>query len=232
LKEALVMVAKAPRAGEVKTRLHGALGPVGATELYRCFLRDTFAIMEAARDARPTLSLGLCYTPAGEERAFDRLGRDGSLLLAQRGADLGQRLRHCFEDLFAAGYDSVAIMNSDSPTLPSAYLLAAFDHLKGEEMVVLGPTTDGGYYLIGMRRLHPQLFERITWSTARVLAETRERAREAGLEVILLPEWFDVDTPEELARLQREIGRDGHSAKSTRAFLQARARGCEAGGRG
>src|SRR5438876_11175110 len=108
-------------------------------------------------------------------------------------------------------------MEGDRPTLPSEYLVAAFDQIKSNETVVLGPTADGGYYLIGMQRLHPQLFERITWSTERVLAETCERAHEAGLEIVLLPEWYDVDTPEELERLKSEVSRSSEIAKFTRA---------------
>lgn len=229
MREALVVVAKAPRMGEVKTRLHSALSPGETTELYICFLRDTCSLMEAARAARPGISLVLCYTPVGEEEAFEAIERDGSLMLPQRGEELGARLRHCFEDLFAAGYESVVVMDADSPTLPSEHLVAAFDQIKSDRTVVLGPTADGGYYLVGMRRLHPQLFERITWSTERVLAETCEQAREAGLEVILLPEWYDVDTPEELERLESEIGCGGDAAQFTRAFFTAKRRGAAAG---
>ncbi len=219
MKEALGVMAKAPRLGEVKTRLHSVLSPAEATEFYRCLLRDTFVLMEAVQGRRPDLSLVLCYTPAGEEEAFKCIERDGALRLLQRGADLGERLKHCFEDLFAAGFESVVLIDADSPTLPLEYLLAAFEQVQKTDAVVLGPTVDGGYYLIGMRRLHPQIFERIPWSTEHVLAETKERAREAGVELILLPEWYDVDTPKELEQLIKEISAGSSAATFTRAFL-------------
>jgi rSAM/selenodomain-associated transferase 1 len=222
VKEVLAVAAKAPRAGEVKTRLRGALDPTAAAELYRCFLRDTLAAMEAAQTARPTLALALFYTPAGAEEEFAEWRRADLRMLAQRGADLGARLRHGFADLFAAGYEAAVMLGADSPTLPPEYLLAAFDALQNERTIVLGPTSDGGYYLIGLRQLHRQLFERIPWSTNRALAATQDRARGAGLEIVLLPAWYDVDTPEELARLSNELARDQSRARFTRAFLAAR----------
>lgn len=220
MKEALVVVARAPRAGEVKTRLAAALGTERTLGLYVCFLRDTFALMEAARDARPGLSLVLCHTPADAGQEFECVERGGSLMLAQRGDDFGARLQNCFADLFAAGYEAVVVMDADSPTLPAEHLTAAFDRLREEGAVVVGPALDGGYYLIGMRQLHESLFEGVNWGTETVLAETRERALAAGLELKLLPEWYDVDTPEELGRLRRELGGRGPGARFTRAFLR------------
>jgi uncharacterized protein len=220
MKEALVVVARAPRAGEVKTRLAAVLGAERTLGLYVCFLRDTFALMEAARDARPGLSLVLCHTPADAGEEFECVERGGSLMLAQRGDDFGARLQNCFADLFAAGYEAVVVMDADSPTLPVEHLLAAFYELRDERTVVLGPARDGGYYLIGLRRLHAVLFEDIHWGTEAVLAETRERALAVGLELKLLPEWYDVDTPEELGRLRRELGGRGPGARFTRAFLR------------
>src|SRR5262245_32007191 len=104
-------MAKAPREGEVKTRLiGGALGPAEVTDLYLSFLRDTFALMEEVQAERESLALALCYTPEGEEEAFEVVEREGSLMLAQRGEDLGERLTHCFTDFFELGFDSVAVI--------------------------------------------------------------------------------------------------------------------------
>src|SRR5262245_19750983 len=120
-------MAKAPREGEVKTRLLGALGPADTLELYINFLRDTFALMEEVWVDRETVSLVLCYTPESELEAFECVEREGSMMLAQRGGDLGERLRNCFADLFESGFDSVVVIGADSPTLPVDHLVEAFE---------------------------------------------------------------------------------------------------------
>ncbi len=231
MKEALVVMAKAPLEGQVKTRLIGALGAEKATELYVAFLSDTFAVMEEVRDeleaeaeeadADYTFSIVLNYTPEGEAEAFERVEREGSLMIPQRGDTLGERIHNCFEDLFAAGYESVVVIGADSPTLPGEYLLDAFDALEDDQTAVLGPTEDGGYYLIGLRRLHGQLFTSIPWSTNQVLAETQKRANEAGVKIVLLPAWYDVDTPAELEQLRRELAADKTRASLTRVCLSS-----------
>lgn len=220
MKEALVLMAKAPQEGQVKTRLIGVLSPAEATELYLNFLRDAFALMEEVWDSRQTVSLVLCYTPEGAEETFESVEREGSLMLAQRGKDLGQRLRNCFADLFDLGFDSVVVIGADSPTLPSQYLIDAFDSLTGDNDVVIGPAEDGGYYLLGMRKVHEALFEEIPWGADGVLAATEGRACDAGLNPRLLSVWYDVDTPEELERLKMELNEGTVSAKYTRKFLR------------
>ncbi len=220
MREALVVMAKAPREGEVKTRLAGALTAEEARQLYIAFLSDTFALMEEVMEERDDLSLALCYTPEGEEEAFEEVEREGSMMIAQRGGDLGERLRNCFADLFAMGFESVVVIGADSPTLPGELIYDAFDSLENENDVIAGPTTDGGYYLIGMRRLHPRLFEAVPWSTTEVMAATEARAREAGVNLIVMPEWYDVDTPEELEKLKEELRQTRESAPFTRRFLK------------
>jgi rSAM/selenodomain-associated transferase 1 len=214
-------MAKAPQEGKVKTRLFGVLGPAEALELYINFLRDTFALMEEAWMDRETVSLVLCYTPESEQEAFECVEREGSMMLAQRGDDLGERLCNCFADLFESGFESVAVIGADSPTLPVDFLIEAFDSLKNDDDVVLGPAEDDGYYLLGMRRLHDQLFENIPWGTDGVLTATKDRASHAGLNLVLLPLWYDVDTPEELERLRRELTDNSEAAKFTRRFLKS-----------
>ena len=220
MKEALVVMAKAPRAGEVKTRLSGALGPEEARGLYVAFLSDTFALMEDVRDEREDLALGLCYTPEGEEEAFEEVEREGSLMIPQRGQDLGERLTNCFADLFALGFESVVVIGADGPTLPGEYVFDAFECFEADEDVVVGPAEDGGYYLVGMRKLHKRIFEDVPWGGAGVLDATMDRAREAGLNLVLLPEWRDVDTPEDFERLKRELAENRDGAKFTRKFLK------------
>ena len=161
MRQALAVAAKAPQPGTVKTRLHSRLSADEATELYRCFLKDTLLLM----DSVPKTERVISYTPKGAERYFDgihsgNLGNLGNLgnngnprLLPQRGESFGDKLFHAFEELFGEGFDSVVIIDADSPTLPRAYLTDAFDELaRPGERMVLGPAEDGGYYLIGLRR--------------------------------------------------------------------------------
>jgi rSAM/selenodomain-associated transferase 1 len=205
MKEALAVMAKAPRVGEVKTRLIGALTAEEVTLLYTAFLNDTFALMEAAAEEREELSLVLCYTPEGQEEAFEEIEREGSMMIPQRGGDLGERLGACFEDLFALGFESVIVIGADSPTLPWELAADAFDAMTEENDVVLGPTRDGGFYLIGMRKLDPRVFERVSWSSDQALAMILERVEEIGASGILAPEWYDIDTPEDLELLKNDL---------------------------
>ena len=228
MRQALTVVAKAPQPGRVKTRLHSRLSVDDATELYRCFLKDTLLLMDSVPQTERVIS----YTPRGEERHFDgiRDGKNGSpRMLLQRGESFGDRLYHTFDELFEEGFDSVVIIDADSPTLPRDYLAEAFEELaRPGDRVVLGPAEDGGYYLVGLRRPHRRLFEEITWSSDRVLAETVERAGEISLSVALLPMWYDVDDAASLERLKREVtGGDrfaplseAHEAPHTRRFIE------------
>lgn len=229
---ALAVMAKAPRAGKVKTRLQPPLSPEEAAALNVCFLRDTaenIAVVAADGRARGLI----CYTPVGDEAAFDGLLPEQFELIAQRGDGFGERLLCAAEDILSCGFRAVCLIDSDSPTLPASALREAANALeKPGEHVVLGPSADGGYYLIGMKRAEPRLFEGIAWSTERVYAETVERVREAGMELVELVRWYDVDDAETLAILQRELLRDerpefavvnGFDAQWTRKFLQERA---------
>jgi hypothetical protein len=167
------------------------------------------------------------YTPVGAEAAFDGILPKGFKLLAQRGESLGDRLCNATDDLLNDGYGAVCLINSDSPTLPRALLERAVALLAKEgDRVVLGGADDGGYYLIGLKQAHRNLFDRIAWSTAEVLAHTIERANEIGLPVELLPRWYDVDDAATLNRLCDKLFatelRDGaYPAPHTKAFLKA-----------
>jgi hypothetical protein len=213
---ALTIMAKYPQPGAVKTRLCPPLDPVEAAELYDCFLRDKVDAVRAVPGAQPAIA----YTPAVARSYFARLA-PGFLLLGQRGRDLGERLAGTFEDLFAAGHGSVVVIDSDTPTLPAAYLRDAVELLAapGTDLVV-GPAEDGGYYLLGLRVPCRELFERIPWSTPGVVPLTLRRARAAGLRVACLPPWFDIDTGEDLDRLRASLAAAaGGDAAHTRRFL-------------
>jgi uncharacterized protein len=202
---ALAVMAKAPRTGEVKTRLVPPLKHEEAAALNICFLCDVTAVI--AELCVPGQADGFAaYMPAGAEAAFDDLLPPQFRLLPQRGANLGERLWHAGEDFFAAGYEAMCLINSDSPTLPPAVLQAAIEALRVPgDRIVLGPADDGGYYLIGLKQAHRRLFQDIAWSTPTVLASTLDRAREIGLECTLLPSWYDVDDAASLRRLCQDL---------------------------
>ena len=215
MKRVLLVVAKEPIPGRVKTRLGHLFSPAAAAEFYRSLLLDTSRLMQQA----PDVTCGIVFTPAEARPYFEELAPPGFILLPQRGPDLGERLLHAFEDLFALGYGQIVIMNSDSPTLPAAYLEDAFRQLEVSD-VVFGPSVDGGYYLVGAGAAHPTLFRGVQMSTSTVLAETQTRAEAAGLSVSLLPAWFDVDVPEDVARLRIEVAQNGRLAAHTRRFFE------------
>lgn len=228
---ALAVMAKAPRAGKVKTRLQPPLSAEEAAALNVCFLRDTAENIAAV--AKDGAARGLiCYTPEGDEEAFDGLLPEEFELIAQRGGGFGERLLCAAEDILGCGFGAVCLIDSDSPTLPGRALRQAVSALKMTgQRVVLGPSEDGGYYLIGMKRAEPRVFERIRWSTEHVYAETVERVREAGIELLELPRWYDVDDATTLAILDRELLRgerpefatvNGFDARWTREFLRER----------
>ena len=163
------------------------------------------------------------YTPMGAESAYDDILPGDFSLLPQRGIGFGERLYFAAEDLFRCGFDSVCLIDSDSPTVPARHFSRAIELLKTQgDCIVLGPSNDGGYYLIGLKKPHRELFEEIDWSTERVFDQTMRRARGMGLEVKLLPRGYDVDDAASLQRLRDELlGRNARHnvALNTRKFL-------------
>ena len=213
---ALVVIAKQPTPGHTKTRLTPALTPAQAAELYEAFLRDT---LEVAR-AVPGVTRLICYAPLEAASYFAQMAPD-FLLTPQQGASLGERLDCVLTCCLNAGFQRVVVMDSDSPTLPPAYIAQAFCDLSAND-VVLGPCQDGGYYLIGLSQPQPRLLREVEMSQPNVLRDTLLLAEQAGLRVSLLPAWYDVDTAEELVQLQAELARspDGR-ASQTRTRLAA-----------
>jgi len=220
---ALGLMAKAPLEGEVKTRLVPPLTAREAAALNICFLRDMAANIDSIRAASGLV----VYTPAGAESAFAGVLPERFSFLAQRGATLGERLCNATDDLLRQGYGAVCLINSDSPTLPRSILVRALESLATDgDRVVLGAAEDGGYYLIGLKHAHRNLFNEIAWSTSDVLARTRQRAAEINLPVELLPAWYDVDDAGTLNRLCEELLftsslNEAYPAPHTRAFLEA-----------
>jgi rSAM/selenodomain-associated transferase 1 len=210
---AIAVMAKAPRPGEVKTRLAPPLARETASALSACFLRDvTENIALAARGMR--IHPYVAYAPARSAAFFDGMLADGTSLVLADGAGvaapgilgLGRCLLHAARSLFAEGHDRVCLVNADTPTLPTALLSQAAAALAEDgDRVVLGPAEDGGYYLIGLKAPHAQLFADVAWSTSKVAEQTRERARALCLPMIELDQWYDVDDVPALHRLCREL---------------------------
>jgi uncharacterized protein len=218
---ALAVMTKAPRAGHVKTRLVPPLTPNEAARLNTSFLRDT---ADAIQQACESSAIGIgVYTPIGSEAAYIDILPQHFQLLPQRGDGFGERLAFAVEDLFRCGLGSVCLIDSDSPTVPAdVYRQAVASLSQPGDRVVLGPADDGGYYLIGLKENHRELFEGIDWSTERVFEQTRRRAQELNLQVALLPNGYDVDDRVSLNRLCAELLGDrapADLAPHTRQFL-------------
>lgn len=216
---------KAPQPGRTKTRLATAIGAVAAAELSACFLRDVATAVDAVPETLGRHGYGI-YAPAGTEQVFRKLFPPQFGLLLQTGDDFGDVLFGAVRDLLLVGHDCVLLVNGDSPTLPTIFLTQAIAALrKPGDRVVLGPASDGGYYLIGLKNPHQRLFADIVWGTDTVAQRTRERAAEIGLPMTELPEWYDIDNVETLGWLRTELAgrserfRDGGAASATRAYL-------------
>jgi rSAM/selenodomain-associated transferase 1 len=196
---ALLVVAKQPYPGHTKTRLCPPLTHAQAADLYDCFLRDTLDIMRQIPDVECLIG----YLPEGAQDYFRQLAPDMSLI-QQCGSSLGERLDYLSTEVLSNGWQQAVLMDSDSPTLPVDFVIQAFKQLTGAD-VVLGPTRDGGYYLIGMKLPQPQLLRKVQMSTPHVLTDTLRLAEATGLTVSLLPAWYDVDNITDLYHLIQEI---------------------------
>ncbi|ODA70554.1 TIGR04282 family arsenosugar biosynthesis glycosyltransferase [Streptomyces sp. AVP053U2] len=192
---AILVMAKAPRPGTVKTRLHPLLDPQRCAELQAELIRHTMQLTTSH-----TPRAYLAYAPADGEDTLGTAVPAGVRLLLQRGEDLGQRLAAAVTDAFTDGARPLLVIGTDAPTLTAGHLTAAFTTLEDND-VALGPALDGGYYLIGLRAPHTSLFDLAPdmWSTDRVLTATR--ALGEGLNTGLLPPLRDLDTPEDAAAL-------------------------------
>ena len=211
--DTLLVVAKQPAPGQTKTRLCPPLTSFQAAERYECFLRDTLDAMREVPGVEPVIG----YLPDDAQDYFHQLAPDMSLI-RQRGSSLGERLDDLLKQALNGGSQKAVVMDSDSPTLPADYLSMAFEQLT-ETDVVLGPTTDGGYYLIGVKQPQPRLLRQVQMSTSHVLADTLALVKASGLSVSLLPTWYDVDTIADLRRLESEIAEmsaNGRAAATSR----------------
>jgi uncharacterized protein len=230
---AMGVMAKAPQPGRAKTRLCPPLRPEQAAQLSAAFLRDITENIALAAGVAPIRGC-IAYAPMGSEHWFDGhlaegtgfVLADGSPVMPDNVQGFGRCLLHAVQAMLGSGYGAACVVNSDSPTLPTEFLVrAAQALLEPGERVVLGPADDGGYYLLGMKRAYAHLFADIAWSTGEVAAATRDRARSLGLDVVMLPVWYDVDDAASLSRLKVELAGvveriQPYNATATRAYVE------------
>jgi len=216
---ALVIFAKAPIPGQVKTRLCPALTEDEAATLHGSFVLDTLERTKAAVNKfKLPVDRFLACAPSSTHVFFRIMeARHGVTLLDQQGEDLGSRMRQAFDTLFARGYRQVHLVGTDVPSLPLTHYRDAVASLTRHDLVV-GPAKDGGYYLIGMTRPYPDLFAGIPWSTDQVLSLTEQKAAATGLDTALLPVWSDVDTINDLQALIDDCAADKTRPKQERVY--------------
>lgn len=211
----IAFMAKASAPGRAKTRLVPPLTFEQAAALNTAFLQDVAENLmladEAARAIKsPVTKLSIvgyaAYGPPGATDFFRRILPAATGLIEAWLPNFGDCLFHTIGEILSRGHQSAVVLNSDSPTLPTAFLVETTEALaRPGDRAVLGPSTDGGYYLLGLKQAHARLFEDISWSTERVEEQTLARAREIGLAVHILPTWYDVDDVEALQRLEAEF---------------------------
>lgn len=217
MKRCLVVFAKEPRGDKVKTRLKGILSESRRLDLYRAFLKDTIAIAAGVECEMKMMA----YESGGRAPHYLKTLAAAFQFYEQKGKDLGERMHHAFAFARRKGAEETVIIGSDSPTLPADYIRDAFGHLKTAD-VVLGPSLDGGYYLIGLKKPCLALFKNILWSSETVFGDTLENARKSGKRIVVLDYWYDVDKPSDLIRLRQDLeereNKDG--AQATKEFLK------------
>jgi rSAM/selenodomain-associated transferase 1 len=199
---AIIIMAKVPRVGFVKTRLQPFLSDEQTVSLAVCFLQD--AISNANRI---TPNIIVAFTPPDGRKEVAALSSELNVfLIEQRGGDLGERIESAVEYAQSKNFNPIIVIGTDSPTLPVEYIQTAVESFQsGKTDVALGAAEDGGFYLIGLRKNHPGIFDNIAWSSTSVFEQTTQNVKQLGLQLRRLPEWFDVDTPADLFRLREEM---------------------------
>ena len=217
MRRAVLVLTRLPQPGQAKTRLIPRLGAEGAAELQRCMLLDVLDLLASL----PATETVVAYTPPKDGQELRSLVQRPLLLLPQRWESLGERMAEAIADVFSLGFRPVVAVGSDLPTLSLSAVEATFLLLEEPTAdVVLGPTPDGGYYLMGLIQPQPELLTEVSMGHAGVLAETRSRAQASGLQVALVAPGSDVDTPKDLLRLQEELAAyPPNAGQRTRQFL-------------
>jgi rSAM/selenodomain-associated transferase 1 len=212
----ILLFVKYPEKGQVKLRLSADLNEEIVQELYRCFVQDTLATIKII-DAQ----LFICFLPIDAQKNFHEWLGSTFSFLPQEGVDLGERMKNCFSEVFTKGFRRAILIGSDSPDLPGTFLHNAFTELQTHD-VVLGPSTDGGYYLIGFRdtTFEPLVFDGIHWSSSSVFEETLKKIHYKKHRLSLLPVWSDVDTITDLKNLIKRNRNTSFKSSQTITYIR------------
>lgn len=206
----LVVFARPPKTGFVKTRLAGVLGEAGAAELYEAFAEDTVRLCERVR-AAGRVDVVLWSAGVPDAAVSDWARRLGTSPVVQPEGDLGSRMSFAFEEGLRK-YERVLIVGTDAPSMPAELIARAFDSLQDADLT-LGPANDGGYYAIGARHGARPSFDAVRWSSETALQDTL--AANPALEIAMLPPWYDIDEPDDLELLRAHLSLDPAAAPAT-----------------
>jgi rSAM/selenodomain-associated transferase 1 len=212
----ILLFVKYPEKGKVKRRLATDINKEIIQQLYRCFVDDTLATIK-----KIDTDLFICFFPADAEKKFHEWLGSTFSYLPQKGTNLGERMKNCFSEAFTKGFRKVVLIGSDSPDLPGAFLQSAFTELQTHD-VVLGPSSDGGFYLIGFKNttFPPSVFEEIQWSTPMVFQQTMAKIKGTNQSLSILPIWSDIDTITDLKNLVSRSKNTAFISSQTITFLQ------------
>jgi rSAM/selenodomain-associated transferase 1 len=208
MKRSVIIMAKAPSAGTVKTRLEPHLSPEQCAALAAAFLRDAVNKTKAVCE-----NVILAYSPPEKINVLRKLLPSQSVFIQQTGDDLGARMFNAFKFAFEQKSDSVVMIGTDSPTFPADFIEQAFEFLETNSDAVLGKTEDGGFYLIGLRKLPQEIFENVAWSSPETFERVFENIRRLNLHLREVPGWYDIDTKADLEKLRLEFLRSENARR-------------------
>jgi len=216
MKKTIVIMTKVPQAGKVKTRLQPYLTARQSAEISVCFLQDTEAKAKTVAQ-----NLIIAFSPIEMKNLLIDILQTEPILVEQKGENLGERMFHAFEFAFLHDSDAVVMIGTDSPTVPAEFIKRAFAFLETKADAVLGKTKDGGFYLIGLRKLERAIFKNVEWSSPKTFEQTRHNIENLNLSLSEISNWYDVDTPEDLKRLKKELMGNPQLAPKTAEFLNS-----------
>ncbi len=208
MKRAIIIMAKVPQAGNVKTRLQNILAPEECESLAEAFLKDAVNKAHTACE-----NIFIAFFPRTEIQKLKKILPDESNFIEQTGENLGEKMSDAFQFVFEQKTDSIVMIGTDSPTFPFDYIEQAFEFLETNSEIVLGKTDDGGFYLIGLRVLRREIFENVAWSSPKTFEQVFENVRNLELHLRETPSWYDVDEERDLIKLKNEITRNDNAKR-------------------